>query len=268
MVGLKRMIDTRGGFQEAKFPSSIQRLIAWAEISASNVLNEDIGILPLPTRSLDLPSYKCTATPRGPIAPTAACPDYLIDFSATSKSMEDIFTNLRFLSSVLELKHPSSIAQIDSMWYSDKVYLVQRDVVYSSLKNEHTGLDAACHVAVIIYIDSYMRDLGFHSGVVAIMVTRLKSIMDRMALEALIEGQDEDSWIVFFWVLVVGAIAAVSKPEQQWFLTRLSIFRERIGLEDIIEAENHLRKILWTKNWSGYLKEVWKTSESMSNSLT
>jgi hypothetical protein len=171
--------------------------------------------------------------------------------------MEDIFANLRFLSSVLELRHPSSFAQVDNMWYSDKVYLVQRDLVYSSFEPEEAELDAPCRIAASIYVDSYLRDLGFHSRVIAVMVTRLKNLLERKGLVWQHDG-GEQKWMTSFWILVIGGIAAMNKPEQQWFLMHLRSCCEAMGLHDRVDAEQLLRMILWSRDWSGYLEKMWE----------
>ena len=226
-----------------------------ADLTAANVLFSSPMILPITSSGLDLPSYKCTSAPKGPIVATVVCPDYTIDFSVISTSMTATFTNLRFLSFVLELKHPFSIAYMDSMWYSDKLYLAQRDLVYLSLKPEQTALDTACCIAASIYADSYLRDLGFRSGVIAVMITRLKQFLEKVIFETP-DGDSEDRPITLFWILVIGGIAAVDKPEQEWFIGHLQSLRDVMDLDNRVDAEDTLRKILWTKDWSRYLDAI------------
>jgi hypothetical protein len=263
------MVAVRGGFHAANFPPSIQRLIAWyafslvgflytspdrnrADLTAANVLSRQPKILSFSSPGLNLPPYRCTASPKGPIAATAVCPDYLIDFSAISPSMTATFANLRFLSYVLELKAPFSIAHMDSMWYSDKLYLLQRNLVYFSLNTEQTKLDTACCIAAAIYTDSYLTDLGFHSGIVAVMVNRLKKVLEE-GVFVLPGGDGEESSITIFWILAVGGISAMGKPEQQWFLKRFRSYCEVMRLVKKSDVEDQLQNIVWTKDWSEYL---------------
>jgi hypothetical protein len=194
------------------------------------------------------------------MAPLAVCPDYIVDFTAHSRSTADIFANLRFLSGVLELKQPFSIAQVDSMWYSDKVYLVQRDLVYSSLEPGAADLDIACYIAASIYVDAYMRDLGFQSRIVAVMVSRLKSLLELKILPSS-NHHDEYAKTILFWILVVGAIAAKNKTEQQWFLDNFRNLYEKTGVRHRSDMEEALRKILWSRDWTSELERIFKTLE-------
>jgi hypothetical protein len=276
------MIKLRGGFVKANFPPSIQRLIAWyennlrmrisyshinrAEISAANVLSADPGILSSSSGGLSLPSYKCTASPRGPMVPIANCPDYLVNFTARSRSMADIFANLRFLSGVLELKHPFSIAQIDAMWYSDKVYLVQRDLVYLWLESAAKDLDSACSIAASIYVDAYMRDLGLHTRGIAVMIGRLRSVLETNIVPFQLEHDDYLQTVVL-WVLTIGGIAARRTINEQWFVDHLRSAYEGMNLQSQGDIENVLRKILWSKDWSSDLGEILKMFNDLNRQI-
>jgi hypothetical protein len=165
--------------------------------------------------------------------PSRTCPDYAIDFSTISKSITDVFANLRYLSSVLESKDSFSIAQIDSMWYSDKVYLLQRSLVYLSLDPEQAVVNAACCIAASMYVDSYFRDLGFYSNVIALMVTKLKMFLDQRLQNVITSPAEynEDELSMVLWTLIIGGILAMKKPERSWFLERLRSFREALRLE-------------------------------------
>jgi hypothetical protein len=225
-----------------------------AELTAVNVLDDPPSTLFLTTTGLDLPSYSCTASPKGSIATTLQCPNRAIDFSVLSTSMPEIFADLQYLSSVLESKNLFSIAHMDSMWYSDKVYLVQRNIVYSSLDPEQEPLHTACYIAGSIYVNSYLRDLGFHSGVIALLVTKLKDFLEDKMLVA-VGGYDEDELV---WILCVGGISAMGKPERGWFVERLKRVCEAFKVETASQVEEALRKIVWSRDWNDALEEMWQ----------
>jgi hypothetical protein len=228
-----------------------------AELTAVNVLDDPPSTLFLTTTGLDLPSYSCTASPKGSIATTLQCPNRAIDFSVLSTSMPEIFADLQYLSSVLESKNLFSIAHMDSMWYSDKVYLVQRNIVYSSLDPEQEPLHTACYIAGSIYVNSYLRDLGFHSGVIALLVTKLKDFLEDKMLVA-VGGYDEDELVMNVWILVVGGISAMGKPERGWFVERLKRVCEAFKVETASQVEEALRKIVWSRDWNDALEEMWQ----------
>jgi hypothetical protein len=171
--------------------------------------------------------------------------------------MPDIFANLRYLSSVLEAKDPFSIANIDSMWYSDKVYLVQRSIIYASLDSEQGVVDTACYIAGSMYVDSYLRDLGFYSGVIALMVTKLKNFLEHNVVEFLGE-YDEGALLMVFWTLVIGGISAIGKPALGWSMEHLRTVCKILKLHIRSDAEEVLGKVVWSKDWSMYLEEIWQ----------
>jgi hypothetical protein len=171
--------------------------------------------------------------------------------------MLDIFANLRYLSSVLEARDPLSIANIDSMWYSDKVYLVQRSLVYASLDPEQRVVDIACYIAGSMYVDSYLRDLGFYSGIIALMVAKLKNFLEQNVV-GLLDGYNEEGLIMIFWTLLIGGLSATGKPERGWFIEHLRTVCKTLKLHTRSGAEEVLRKILWSKDWSMYLEEIWE----------
>jgi hypothetical protein len=200
------------------------------------------------------------------MVPIASCPDYLVNFTARSRSMADIFANLRFLSGVLELKHPFSIAQIDAMWYSDKVYLVQRDLVYSWLESAAKDLDSACFIAANIYVDAYMRDLGLHTRGIVVMVGRLRSVLETNIVPCQLQHDDYLQTVVL-WVLTIGGISARGTINEQWFIDHLQSAYEGMNLQSQGDTENVLRKILWSKDWSSDLGEIFKMFNDLDRQI-
>jgi hypothetical protein len=148
------------------------------------------------------------------------------------------------------------------MWYSDKVYLVQRSLVYFSLDAKQTDVDIACCIAASIYVDSYFRDLGLHSSVIILMVTKLKRFLEQSVIAGL-AGYNEDDSTSIFWTLVIGGISAIKKPERPWFLEHIKSLREALGLGTRADTEEALKKILWSNEWRGHLEQMW---EELGNS--
>lgn len=259
MTGLSRMIDLRGGFKNANFPPSIQRQIAWADLQTSNILSMPPKILPFSSPALDISPYNCTTTLPDVLASTTACPStYTIDFETITTDLRIIFSDLRYLTSVLDTQSPSSIKERDSMWYSDKMYISQRNLNYSSMypSPEHTKLDTACCVAASIFAHVYLRDLGFFSKVVDIMITRFKSSLEDISSEGL--DEDVEGRITLFWALIIAGISAFGKSERLWFVERLRVLSERMEIEGPRDAEERVRKILWSEEWTTHLDTLWE----------
>jgi hypothetical protein len=58
-----------------------------------------------------------------------------------------------------------------------------------------------------------MRNPRFHSRVIAVMVTRLKNMLERRGLASQYDD-GEEMWMTFFWILIIGGIVTMNKPEQ------------------------------------------------------
>lgn len=189
--------------------------------------------------------------------------DYSLDFSWISKSLPAIFNDLRYLTAVLEaqISHPTK--ERESMWYCDKVFLVERNLVYLSLNPdpEHTKLDTAACMAANIFVSAWLRDLGFYSRLVAVMVGNLTQFLENECLEAVdsvAKGNDLEALSKLFWVLVFGGIAAVGRPERMWFVERLPSLNWKMNIKRQSDGQDILRKILWTDEWNGYFEILWQ----------
>jgi hypothetical protein len=81
-----------------------------AELTTSNVLSTDPRILKFEAPGLELPPYKCTAAPKGPIMPKSNCPNYDIAWGIVNKDVSNVFADLRYLNFILESKDPQEIS--------------------------------------------------------------------------------------------------------------------------------------------------------------
>lgn len=71
-------------------------------------------------------------------------------------------------------------------------------------------------------------------------VTGLKTALEDYNLRALGKKCDE----VVLWMLVLGGIAALDKPERGWFVSELAFLQARLGIERS-SAEEVLERFLW-----------------------
>lgn len=53
-----------------------------------------------------------------------------------------------------------------------------------------------------------------------------------------------------FWLLFVGATAAIGRPESQWFMEDLYLSRERLMLKSWGEAKKWLGGVAWIDRWN------------------
>ncbi|KAH7354676.1 hypothetical protein BKA65DRAFT_496788 [Rhexocercosporidium sp. MPI-PUGE-AT-0058] len=265
LSGLEQMINLRGGLLKANFPASLQRMIAWAELNASSVFSTIPHILPYASPALDIPSYVCTVGPSGPIIPiipSSPYPNLAITWEAIDTDIEQVFVDLRYISSILESDDPKDVEQIDNMWYSDKTYLVQRSLVYmyQHPRVEHSRLDSLSCLAASIYVDSCLRDQRFSAGAIGILVSKLKSDLESFLLSYDHEPfrHDEATERTLMWVCAFGAIAAYGRPKRRWFVEQFANICERLGVREWEEARFMLRRILWNDSWENPRGELWQ----------
>ncbi|KAG4430188.1 hypothetical protein IFR05_014330 [Cadophora sp. M221] len=55
---------------------------------------------------------------------------------------------------------------------------------------------------------------------------------------------------LWFWILFVGASAALGRPERQRFMAELQITRDKLMLGSWVQAKRRLRKFAWVDGWN------------------
>lgn len=236
-----------------------------AELTTSSVLSTDPRILKFELPGLTLPPYRYPAATRRQITVKSFCPNYAISWNIIDKDVSSIFAELRYLNFILESKDPSEIELTDTMWYSDKTYLVQRSLVFLSLhpQSDDATLDTACCLAASIFVDSCFRDLGLNANAIGIRVSNL-----RIACEPLLEVRPEESeheidhketLAKLLWVFVFGSIAAVGRPERTWFVKQVAQVLSALEVTTWAETQEILSSILWNSRWEVPRGSLWES---------
>ncbi|KAL2069219.1 hypothetical protein VTL71DRAFT_15557 [Oculimacula yallundae] len=265
LMGMQEMIMLRGGLRSTKLPPSVQRIIGWAELNAASLLQKLTPTLELDSAGLDIPTYTCTAAPRAGTGPRFPCPSRNITWSVIDTNIPIILAELRFLSSILEVKDPKEIAEIDNIWYSDKVYLIQRNLTHMWVSPSAAGsrLDTLCCLAASIYVDSCLRDLGFHCPIIGHLVGLLKKDS-----EALIFSNDPNLFgcevgdeVVerLMWVFGIASVASSSWPERDWFVEQFALACSSLKVTSWPQAESMLRKYMWNAQWVSSSPSFWNS---------
>ena len=186
----------------------------------------------------------------------------MIDFSTLTSDIPTIFSDLRYLTIILEAKSPNTIEDGDNMWFSDKMFIVQRNLNWVCLPLDthfdHSKLDTACCMAASIYSHVYLRDLGFYSKVSQVLIRRFRGWLEGAFAEVLATALEEEELPQLFWILIIAVIPAADQTERKWFANWLEYICGEMEIKKKGEARAFLTSILWTKDWDKYLDNLWR----------
>ncbi|KAN0122911.1 Fungal specific transcription factor domain containing protein [Hyaloscypha variabilis] len=255
--GLVRMVQMRGGIQSGGFPMIVQRMIAWTDYHAATAVLRQPRFPPL-----NIPE---TERPEDYFYPPVSNPSDPSRFREDGETMRDmhdhslgrLLAGVRDLSKLLkELKRLSNLPE-DNIWYSDKIYYLQRnliEVVYCP--NTPRPVDRVCAMAALMYCGHCLRDVPLTFQVIARAVTRLKAaIIDyekNMSSEP-----DKEEKRVMFWILGFGGVAAVGKPERDWFVANFRAICDDLDVNDWEKANGMLKDVLWQADLDDGGSKLW-----------
>jgi hypothetical protein len=104
----------------------------------------------------------------------------------------------------------------------------------------NAGFYESCRLTAIIFSIAAFYPLPNTYNALQIAVQRLKSAIILSDIESY--GGDRSG--VLLWILVLGGIAALDKPERGWFVLQLSYLVQRLKIE-WEEVEDVLETFLW-----------------------
>jgi hypothetical protein len=181
---------------------------------------------------------------------------------ATSQTMHDhslerLLVGVRDLSKLLKELRKLSYLPEDNIWYSDKIYYLQRnlvEIVYCP--NTPRPVDRVCAMAALMYCGHCLRDVPFTFQVIARAVTRLKAAIIKLEMEDSADT-DREAKKVMFWILGFGGVAAEGKPERDWFVAKFGALRDELDINDWETASRVLKDVLWQRELDDAASKLW-----------
>jgi hypothetical protein len=120
-----------------------------------------------------------------------------------------------------------------------------------------------CRLTAMIFGVAVILPIPNTYDVLQIYVTRLKLAIEESRLDTL-QSVDANLSPVFLWMLFLGGIAALDKPERRWFVSQLALLIDKLrtdwsGVEEILET------FLWLDSACGPGgRELWAKIEDLA----
>ena len=120
-----------------------------------------------------------------------------------------------------------------------------------------------CRLTAMIFVVAVVLPIPNTYDVLQIYVTRLKAAIEQSHLDSLSSPTANFSGC-FLWMLVLGGIAALNKPERRWFVSQLALLVDKLNV-DWSCAEEILETFLWLDSACGPGgKELWAKVENLA----
>ena len=172
-------------------------------------------------------------------------------------SLERLLVGVRDLSKLLKELRKLSYLPEDNIWYSDRLYYLQRnlvEIVYCP--NTPRPVDRVCAMAALMYCGHCLRDVPLTFQVIARAVTRLKAAIIRLEKE-ISADTDREAKKVMFWILGFGGVAAEGKPERDWFVAKFRALCDELDINDWETASGVLKDVLWQSELDDAASKLW-----------
>jgi hypothetical protein len=170
-----------------------------------------------------------------------------------SRNFSNLLGITRRLTTILHTNTENAITvnSSDHLGYSDLVYLVSRSLVFLCLdpKAKLAPIDQASCLALVLFVDTHLRDMTLYARITRINVPRLKVALQTAMEDTLSLLGTPANTQKLLWALFFGGIAAIAKPERGWFVARLSKLCEILGLRAWDDVEVILAGMLWEPSW-------------------
>ncbi|KAE9366639.1 hypothetical protein N431DRAFT_495079 [Stipitochalara longipes BDJ] len=265
MKGLQRLIDMRGGLRNGNLPLILQRVVAWADLTSANILQstphfggfERANVVPPPSWPFVLPDSATTTQD-----PTSTSGTTLL--RTFDSNLQEIFADLS--------KFPASEKDpewIDHIWYSDKIYLVQRSLMHVaySKQYESSHIDRACALAALIYVHTGLCEVRIHPKVINILILRLKTELQLAMRRSAPGSSSGNTTRKFVWALYFGGVTSSLESEREWFLNQLVTACEALGLETWLDMQAILEAIFWKDGCEQITGALWRELESKRETI-
>lgn len=211
--------------------------------------------------------YLSTANISNLLQPVASDGSYIpftLDW-ITNREMRNAFLDLLRLTAVLSLNSSNDFTDAELLGYSDRVYFAQKRLIILIVEAplDLNPIDVACCIVANIFVDVFLRAMGLHCNLVALQVTRTKMVLEAVVGQYYqrqllsIHGRGDQ----LVWLLVIGGVAAIGKPERSWFVAQLVDVCEMLGIISWSQIVEIMRLTLWHEAYEIPKGSLWHEVE-------
>lgn len=109
---------------------------------------------------------------------------------------------------------------------------------------EKNNVYECCRLTALIYGVAVVYPVPNSHGVLQMLVTRLQLALISLNIESCSSDLDD----LLLWMLALGGIAALDKPERVWFASQLGRLVRRMEIDDWGSVEEILESFLWLES--------------------
>lgn len=191
--------------------------------------------------------------------------------SERQEGLVKIFQQMRQLSGFVSASNISNKKALIAS-FSERVFILERQLLLLSVSDDplttsamESFINGACRNAAFIYIYVALREVPLGGHLYSTFVGRLRSALDGTGF-MLVWSNTHPTMLL--WVLVIGGMAAIGRPERSWFVSQLVGVCMILKLQSLQGMKRILRDITWVEGlYDGLMKTLWTEIESHLGSV-
>lgn len=235
-IGLENLVKMRGCFYKAGFTGSLERLVAWADLTAAFAIGSKPTIVPF-----DDPKPR-QLTPK-------------FDFTTYHDNIDQLLVLLRAQSRQLADGLETEAQHVE---YNPGVYTSQRSILYLLDVDAPNvfSVDYCTGIAAAMYIVTCLRNIGSHSRVVQCLVGKLASAITFERSTVVPRPVAKARMLV--WALFCGGVAAIRTHDRNRFARELGPLCVRLRLRSWDDVTVVLHDVTWIDSWGASHQDFWQ----------
>lgn len=275
LVGLRRLIEMRGGLSALSHNDALQRSIMWyvtnMKCTRNGLLNYRSEFhLAAAWRTRPYfefrPSFSTSSLPEELLVEASSSTSlHAISSNRTySEGLNDVYTSLKELALAFEWEGNSNIDRplLSNMLNEAETKLGLFMTYFDESRLTESLIGASILDALIagayIFLYGAIRKVPIPLKIFGIFLSRLTAALNRANLE--FAWATESSAEALLWVSFIGSIAASKTMEMPWFMERVASIIRVLRIQNMTHFQGILKTFPWTNEFcSSHSHSLWKS---------